>query len=370
MSQRIHRSLSVAVFWFLFPPTLSASDHADPIRLSHTEAGITGLFVFPDEADAHLVIVLCTHPSLESPKSLPLEPLRYILHLDWDPDLTFTENDDLDRYGGTILNPEEIQADLEIQYQLSNDIQLRHRKLAGRQASIDLPTAEIGIRDDPFIFHRFRSTNVVAIVQQIPFDQLPGDPKHFLIWATTERFGKQVDHAGRALRTMLPRFEFLNTLHPSQHVAAIRQQHETPGLIQDVLSTFASPFFAIRHYDFAPDVVIYSRTRPAGYPNGRLLTDDVAKLCCEQGDCLLYEVSLADAHADHQARPTINPQGFQSDFPYLASANGRAIPPEEPQLRPRTIVLLALIAAGVACLFILPWILLWKSHRQNIRQTI
>ncbi|WDQ17178.1 hypothetical protein [Rhodopirellula sp. P2] len=369
MSQHFNRFMSLALFWVLFPQTISASDHADPIRLSHTEAGITGLFVFPDEANANLVIVLCTHPSLESPTSLPLEPLRYILHLDLDPALTFTEEDALNRYGGTVLSPTEIEADLEIRYQLSDDIELQNRRLVGRHASIKLPSAEVGIHDDPFIFHRFRSTNVVAIVQPIPFDQLPGDPKHFLVWATTERFGQQVDHAGRALRTMLPRFDFLNTLHPSQHVAAIRQQHEAPGVLQDVLSTFASPFFAIRHYDFAPDVVIYSRTRPAGYPNGRLLTDDVAKLCCEQGDCLLYEVSLADAHADHLPRPTTNPQGFQPDFPYLASANDRAIPPEEPKLRPRTIVVLALIGAGVAFLFILPWILLWKSHRQNLRQT-
>jgi hypothetical protein len=133
----------------------------------------------------------------------------------------------------------------------------------------------------------FFGTNVIAVVASIPFECFPGGQKDWLIWATSERHGAQIDHVGRSQRTQLPRFDFLNTLHPSKHVDAIRKRKADPGLIQDAASTKLrlGILFAFRPYDEHPDVMIYSKRAEVGYPNGRHLEDDVALLTCQQGDC-------------------------------------------------------------------------------------
>jgi hypothetical protein len=54
----------------------------------------------------------------------------------------------------------------------------------------------VGVRDDPFIFLRSFGTNIIAA---------------------------------------LPRFDFLNTLPPARHAAAIKARHEDPDILQDFL---------------------------------------------------------------------------------------------------------------------------------------
>lgn len=61
--------------------------------------------------------------------------------------------------------------------------------------------------------------------------------------------GKQQEIAGRALRSMFPEQDFLNFLHPKDH-------------------------------GDRPEVVIYDTEKPAAYPNGRALEDDVVDLAC------------------------------------------------------------------------------------------
>jgi hypothetical protein len=73
--------------------------------------------------------------------------------------------------------------------------------------------------------------------------------------------------------------------------------------------------FLIRKYDLAPDVMIYTNRFPAGFPNGRLLTDDVSAQLCTTGDCLLQEISFIEGG---WPRATTNDKPFLADFPYLA----------------------------------------------------
>lgn len=349
--------------------TLSASDHADPIALRHNEAGITDLFAFESPDGESLVLVLCAARALTDETALPLTPITYRLWIDCDSRVHFDDPDINARYGGKIVRPEKIEPEVCLAFRLQDDGTLADREVTGFRSNELLPDAFSGLRDDPFIFHRFANTNVVAIVQEVPYRLLPegklDTPEGtYLVWATSHRLGNQVDHVGRSLRTMLPRFDFLNALSPREHVAEIRRRHEHPGVVTDVLSTFASPFFGIRHYDFEPDVMFFSRGRAKGYPNGRLLTDDVAKLCCEQGDCLLYEVSLAESHADHVPRPVTNNIPFLKQFPYLAEANKspRSLP--DPMLRLRTKVIIGLIGVAIAAFLILPWWLLHRAKRK------
>ncbi len=180
-----------------------------------------------------------------------------------------------------------------------------------------------GVFDDPFIFPRFFRGNVIGIVASIPLNKLlrpDGSPAvrgPILLWATTHKpDGEQSDYVGRSLRTQLPRFGYLNALHPSRHVDAIMRVHDSPTLMENILATFISPLIAHRHYDNAPDVMVYDLRKPARFPNGRWLEDDVAKLLADAGETLLLELSYAESR--QFPRATQNDKPFQMDFPYLA----------------------------------------------------
>ncbi len=182
---------------------------------------------------------------------------------------------------------------------------------------------QAGVFDDPFIFPRFFRGNVVGIVTSIPLshlhrpDGLPVKGHSMLVWATTHKDdGTQSDHVGRSLRTQLPRFGYLNTLPPSQHVAEISRVHMQPTLMENGLATFLSPLEAHRHYDSTPDVMIYDLSKPAKFPNGRWLADDVSQLLADAGETLLFE--LAYTESKQSPRATINDKEFRATFPYLA----------------------------------------------------
>lgn len=178
---------------------------------------------------------------------------------------------------------------------------------------------QAGIFDDPFIFPRFFRRNVVGVVASIPLDALQGPARHgpILLWATThDSKGAQIDHVGRSLRTQLPRFGYLNDKHPAEHVSEITRVHDKPTVMEDVLATFLAPLEAHRHYDSAPDVMVYDLTKPAKFPNGRWLADDVAKTLAEAGETLLLELSYAESK--QFLRATKNDKPFRLKFPYLA----------------------------------------------------
>ena len=62
--------------------------------------------------------------------------------------------------------------------------------------------------------------------------------------------------------------------------------------------------------------MIYTNTRPAGFPNGRRPEDDVALLTCQQGDCPLQENAFIDT--TQWPRATVNDKPLLKEFPYLA----------------------------------------------------
>ena len=188
---------------------------------------------------------------------------------------------------------------------------------------------QAGIFDDPFIFPRFFRGNVIGIVVSIPLDRLHqpngaavrGQP--ILLWATThEPNGAVSDFVGRSLRTQLPRFGYLNALPPSQHVAEIQRVHAAPTLKENTLATFIAPLEAHRHYDSVPDVMVFDLAKPAKFPNGRWLGDDVAKTLADCGETLLLELSCSESR--QTPRATTNDKPFYSSFPYLAPRWTRA----------------------------------------------
>jgi hypothetical protein len=391
----------------LLVPAAAASDHADPIDLDRLEGGITDLFVFPtkngvrgrqktvgdkavwepvDVREANeLAVVFCVRRSLTTPPPYHgLNEFTYSICMDLHSRVDFSNELDRKRYGGIVANPEGIDADFAITIRLNDDTtnndmtvkvkvgdewKVKAHKAGGswKQNASGKFAFYSGVRDDPFIFPMFFGTNVIAMVITVPIDCFPGSPPDFLIWGTSARRGVQIDHVGRSQRTQLPRFDLLNTLPPSRHVAALREKDKDPGLKDDFLRTRIRPVFNLRPYDFQPDVMVYSKRFAAVYPNGRQLTDDVAKLTCDQGDCQLYELSFAvkdpQKYKDSGGRPDKNDKEFSDRFPYLAEPWPDKEPTPPPQLTAKNRMLIVLAVTAAAAAFLLPWVLYFRALR-------
>jgi hypothetical protein len=305
------------------PAALESSDHADPINLKVLESGLTDLYAFPD--GDQMVVILAARRALTAPPPYQLEPYEYTIYMDTHSEVTIDDAQYRTRYGGTIKDPKGIKQDVTIKIRLNNDASLKQKSFEGLQNpdSIRLFT---GVRDDPFIFPRFFKRNAIVMVLSIPFSSFPNNnQRDWLLWGTSTQIkdGVQIDHVGRSNRTQVGRFDFLNTLPPSQHVAAIEEHNRTRERVRKFLMqcfpplvNAYQPLFAIRHYDYVPDVMIFTKQYPVGFPNGRQLTDDVAVLTCDQGDCPLIESSFIDS--TQWPRATVNDKPFLTEFPYLA----------------------------------------------------
>jgi hypothetical protein len=228
-------------------------------------------------------------------------------------------------YGGIVTKPDDIADPIEIDYELdlvedgeNSQAIIVNKSIRGIATELNVVTTakqvngvevvrkndfkpgvinlQAGVFDDPFIFPRFFRTNIVGVVASIPLSSLPKLPEQstLLLWATTHRGGQQIDHVGRSLRTQLPRFGYLNEKPPAQHVREITRVHDKPTITENLFATVVAPLFAHRHYDSAPDVMIYDLRKPAKFPNGRALPDDVAKTLADAGETLLLELSYAE----------------------------------------------------------------------------
>lgn len=356
----------------LAPGAARASDHADPIVAPDLTPGLTGLFLFPD--GDRLVFILGTHRALSVAGPYNLEPYEFAIHIDLDSRISFTDAEDRARYGGTVVDPTAISSEVTLAFRLNDDASLREQRFEGLRSTndIDLYT---GVRDDPFIFPRFFGTNIIAIVVSIPRAAFPANQRDWLLWGTTTEVdgGKQLDHVGRSNRTQLARFDFLNTLAPSEHVAAIQEMHDERERLSTFLGQLSPPLqngfntmFPIRHYDFQPDVMVFTSRYPPGYPNGRLLTDDVVLLTCQIGECLLMEAALTDT--EEWPRQTVNDKEFLSGFPYLAEPWPAKAP--KPQgfrwglwITILVVLVIVLLIMALGCL-LCRWISRWRAKRR------
>jgi hypothetical protein len=327
--------LSLALVFF--PEGLNSSDHADPVNLEVLESGITDLYAFPK--DDQLIVMLNVRRALTAPPPYQLEPFEYAIYMDIHSEVTFDNPAEKARYGGSIKNPAGIKEDVTIKIRLKNDATLNSVKYDGLQ-NRDRIKLVTGVFDDPFIFPRFFRRNTIAMILSIPFSSFPDkDRKDWILWGTSTRLkdNVQIDHVGRSNRSQQGRFDFLNTLHPSQHVVAIKQHNETGMRIEKALMQYLpplvnayQPLFKVRSYDEFPDVMIYSTRYPIKFPNGRNLEDDVALLTCEQGDCALVEGAVIDS--PEWPRATTNDKKFKKDFPYLADPWPVSPPPPPPKV--------------------------------------
>ena len=209
-----------------------ASDHADPVELVYPNANVTDLFFFP-QGD-RMIIVFDVRRSLRDPAPYELDPFEYQINIDYNTPVTFADPAERARYGGTIPQPERIVAAATIRLRLA-DLEKPDEKDPGRLKvtaayeglkETDKINVYAGVRDDPFIFPRFFKKNVIAMVISLPMTSFPAGKQDFILWGTASKDGELIDYVGRSLRTQIPRFGFLNALHPSKQADALREQAE------------------------------------------------------------------------------------------------------------------------------------------------
>jgi hypothetical protein len=113
--------------------------------------------------------------------------------------------------------------------------------------------------------------------------------------------------------------------------------------------------------------MIYTNRFPPGFPNGRLLPDDVAALTCATGDCILQELSFVEGG---WPRATVNDKPFLDDWPYLAEPwpDTPETPPSTKSIWPYIIgllLLIVLVSWGVVEIIRRLILLLWHHWRRK-----
>lgn len=273
---------------------VQAADHGDTpllIQLGRHDARLTDLHVFTN--GDNLVLSLATNPAIPvgvTSYAFPSD-LTLRISIDRHSRVSFDDEEALRLFGGTIENPQGVRPDLEftITFDDSGEPSLVARGLS-RQAR-ERVQLFAGLRDDPFINGLRSGRNVGAIVLELPLADVlgPDDGRStLLVWAKSDVpnvDGRDDEHAGRNLRSQVLGNEELNGMSPSDHWMKM-------GVV--------------------PDVLIYDTSRPAGFPNGRLLTDDIITMLGNDGDPAVFSNPVAEA-------PTANDKSFLASFPYLAA---------------------------------------------------
>jgi Domain of unknown function (DUF4331) len=187
----------------------------------------------------------------------------------------------------------------------------------------------VGVRSDPFFadgegaFHDFQFTgddtfagkNVLTMALEVPDDMLGPGPE-IAVWCTASvrRDGElvQVDRYGNP--SFNPFFvdelkNKFNAGHPADDVADFLEPWsellESRGYPADVARETALTVL--------PDVMHYNRTRPAHYPNGRVLTDDV------------YDMRMAFLTYGQVTSDGVEPHDdYMTEFPFLGTPNAQA----------------------------------------------
>ncbi len=263
-----------------------ASDHGDTpllIDAQRHDARLAGLFAFT--RGDNLVLIVTLDPTIppDVTEYAFASDLLVRIFIDNDIEVTFDDSDDLAIFGGTIVKPRKIRKDIGflIRFDEEGVPDLKPSGLPGpAKQHISLFA---GLRDDPFIRGPRIGRNIAAIVLELPLEDVLDDQDTLLIWATSsveDISGPFQELAGRALRSQFPENDPMNTLRPRDHFAEL---------------------------GVAPDVIIFDTSRPAAFPNGRELADDVLDL-----------VGDPRPLANDDPFPDQNDLPFLNEFPYLS----------------------------------------------------
>jgi hypothetical protein len=264
---------------------LSAADHGDMPGLATTfgrsDAQITDFFAFT--RGDNLVLALCTDPAIPTTVTeyLYASDLTLDIYIDRHSKVRYDDPDDVEQFGGTIVRPEAVVSDCRLTITFDDDGTPRLKTTGIAQKYLRNAEFFAGLRDDPFIRTPRAGRNVASVVIELPLSAVAKRDETLLLWATTtvpSVNGPIGDHGGRALRSMFFAPTEINLLSPKQQFLQI-------GLV--------------------PDAVILNSGLPSGFPNGRVLTDDV------------IDLTVGTLPGENPANSE-NDVPFLDDFPYLA----------------------------------------------------
>jgi len=186
----------------------------------------------------------------------------------------------------------------------------------------------IGVRSDPFFadgegaFHDFQFTgddtfagkNILSMALEVPNEMLGASPE-IAVWATVSvrRDGTlvQVDRYGN------PSFNPFFVDELKNQFNAGHPADDVPGFLEPwskLLESRGYPAGVARETALTvlPDVMHYNRTRPAHYPNGRVLTDDV------------YDIRMAFLTYGRVTSDGVLPHDdYLHEFPFLGVPNAQ-----------------------------------------------
>lgn len=299
---------------------VGAADHIDMPQsvtgatTDRPDASISDFYAFV--SGFHLVLIMNLHPFMapdDSNKYVFPTDVAYRFNIDLDSDVTIGTDVVSREFGGIVTHPNLIQEDVVFEIKFDAKSKPTLRVTCPPSLSCDLLRKArlfAGLRAESFIFAPVVRNNVASIVLEVPAFLLVPDPTktRLLLWATSTvdmPNGDFTDLAGRADRSQFNQsgqpLGKINALHPSQHVAA--------GFVY-------------------PDVMIYDIARPAAFPNGRGLTENVNQIV--DGFTLLPTDHLAAATEINGCLPggffypcPIEPPASSDDvrllgrFPYL-----------------------------------------------------
>ncbi len=305
-----------------------AADHvdlprtADGTEITRPDASITDFYSFV--AGNRLVMIMNVNPFLAPEVTTYKFPtdVSYKFNIDMNSGVNIGADTASREFGGVVVNPAGISEDVVI------EVTFGPTNTPVVNASCENPATcsrvrsglrvFAGLRAESFIFAPFVRNNVGSIVIELPISAVVESQSKLLLWATTTvdtPAGVYTEFGGRALRSQFPPFVGLNALHPNQHVAA--------GFVR-------------------PDVMILDVTRPAAFPNGRALSDDVVDIAARftllptDRDAANLEVQACNPGGDFFPCP-VSPPATADDvrilgrFPYL----GRPYTPDECATLPR-----------------------------------
>lgn len=281
----------VGGFWLV-----RASDHSDVPQsgtVVRQDANITDLHAFV--AGSNLVLALSTNPAIPKSAGAYIFPSDVTYEINVDVDSRVDTSSDPLGDGGVILDPQRISEDVTFRIRFRPDGSAKIQRIArgGLRDDAQLVSFFAGLRDDPFIRIPRDGRNVGSIVLEVPLSSVVERQSTVLIWATAQvdSFdGAFQEMVGRSLRSMFPEQGGMNLMSPKHHFSRL-------GL--------------------RPDVMIFDTSRPAAFPNGRALTDDVILLACTLGsECRVFN---SEAAGRMGFTPRANDLPYLSTFPYLAS---------------------------------------------------
>ena len=273
------------------------------IGANRPDARVSDLHVFTN--NGNLVLAMATFPNIPVTASGSYKfaaDLTFTFKIDNNSAVSFADSARNTEFGGTIVNPDAMDADIELEVEFDDmgNPSLTTSGLTAEQE--DMVNLFTGLRDDPFIRGPQIGRNVAAIVVEIPQSFVLGNQSTILVWATA-RAGqlkvsgvKQHELGARALRSQCPQPQCNALDGPDLNLRNETSPHRYSTDLGNNI----------------PDVVIYDTSRPALFPNGRLLTDDVV-------DIVATFPSGQNILGNDAPFPSTNDKPFLAVFPYYAA---------------------------------------------------